>query len=117
MMSWNPGEELRAYFSSKTANVPGSRNLPGVSNPAIDSLVEKALQAQTREELVTCSRALDRALRAQRYWVPHWYNPVHRFAYWDLFGQPERPPKFDTGVLWTWWWDEDKAKKINFTGR
>jgi len=117
LMSWNPGEELRAYFSSKTANVPGSRNLPGVSNPAIDSLVEKALQAQTREELVTCSRALDRALRAQRYWVPHWYNPVHRFAYWDLFGQPERPPKFDTGVLWTWWWDDDKAKKINFTGR
>lgn len=117
LMSWNPGEELRAYFSSKTANVPGSRNLAGVSSPAIDALVEKALQAQTRDELVTTCRALDRVLRAQRYWAPHWYNPVHRFAYWDLFGQPERPPKFDTGVLWTWWWDEDKARKINFTAR
>jgi microcin C transport system substrate-binding protein len=49
--------------------------------------------------------------------VPHWYNPVHRYAYWDLFDKPERAPKFDTGVLWTWWWDEAKAKKINFTGR
>lgn len=117
MMAWNPGEELRAYFSSKTANVNGSRNLAGISHPAVDALVDKALQAGTREELVTCCRALDRALRSQRYWIPHWYNPVHRFAYWDLFGQPERPPKFDTGVLWTWWWDEDKAKKINFTGR
>ncbi len=117
MMAWNPGEELRAYFSSKTANVNGSRNLAGISHPAIDALVDKAQQATSREELVTCCRALDRALRSQRYWVPHWYNPVHRYAYWDLFGQPERQPKFDTGVLWTWWWDEDKARKINFTGR
>lgn len=117
MMSWNPGEELHAYFSSKTANVNGSRNLAGVSSPAIDALLDKAMQAQTRESLVACCRALDRALRAQRYWVPHWYNPVHRVAYWDLFGQPERAPKFDTGVLSTWWWDEARAKKINFTGR
>jgi microcin C transport system substrate-binding protein len=117
LMAWNPGEELRSYFSSKTANVNGSRNLAGISHPAVDALVDKALQANTREELVTCCRALDRALRSQRYWVPHWYNPVHRYAYWDLFGQPERQPKFDTGVLWTWWYDEDKAKKINFTGR
>jgi microcin C transport system substrate-binding protein len=117
LMAWNPGEELRAYFSSKTANVNGTRNLAGISNPAVDALVDKAQQAETREELVTCCRALDRALRSQHYWIPHWYNPVHRYAYWDLFGQPERQPKFDTGVLWTWWYDEDKAKKINFTGR
>jgi microcin C transport system substrate-binding protein len=117
VMGWNPGEELRAYFSSKTADVPGSRNLAGVSNPAVDALVEKALQAQTREDLILCCRALDRVLRAQRYWIPHWYNPVHRIAYWDLFGRPERTPKFDTGVLWTWWWDDEKARKMNFTGR
>jgi microcin C transport system substrate-binding protein len=117
LMAWNPGEELRAYFSSKTANVNGSRNLAGISHPAIDALVDKAQQADSREALVDCCRALDRALRSQRYWVPHWYNPVHRYAYWDLFGQPEQPPKFDTGVLWTWWWDEGKARKINFTGR
>ncbi len=117
LMSWNPGEELRAYFSSKTANLSGSRNLAGIANPAIDALVDRALQAQTREELVVSCKALDRALRSQRYWIPHWYNPVSRLAYWDLFGRPERPPKFDTGVLSTWWWDEDKARKINFTGR
>jgi len=117
LMSWNPGEELHAYFSSKTANVNGARNLAGISNPAVDALLDKALQAGTREELVTCCRALDRALRAQRYWIPHWYNPVHRLAYWDLFDKPARAPKFDTGVLSTWWWDEEKAKKINFTGR
>lgn len=72
MMAWNPGEELRAYFSSATANVNGSRNLPGISHPAIDSLVDRALLATSREELVICCRALDRVLRSQRYWVPHW---------------------------------------------
>ncbi|MCX7898694.1 MAG: extracellular solute-binding protein [Methylocystis sp.] len=117
LMGWNPGEELNAYFSSKTANIPGSRNLGGIAHPAIDALVDRAMRATTREELVIACRALDRALRAQHYWVPHWYNPVHRFAYWDLFGRPERPPKFDTGVIATWWWDEEKAKKINFKGR
>jgi len=117
LMGWNPGEELRAYFSSTTANVNGSRNLAGVADPVVDALIEKALVAASREELVVACRALDRVLRANRYWVPHWYNPVHRVAYWDLFGQPERAPRFDTGILWTWWWDEDKARKINFTGR
>jgi microcin C transport system substrate-binding protein len=117
LMAYSPGEELRAYFSSQTAQVKGSRNLVGVSDPVVDALVDKALVATTREELVTNCRALDRVLRAGRYWIPHWYNPVHRVVYWDLFGRPERAPRFDVGVLSTWWWDGDKAAKINFTGR
>jgi microcin C transport system substrate-binding protein len=83
----------------------------------VDILVDKALVASSREELVTTCRALDRVLRAGRYWVPHWYNPVHRVVYWDVFGRPERAPRFDVGVVSTWWWDEDKARKIKFTGR
>ncbi|MGA8171484.1 MAG: extracellular solute-binding protein [Methylocystis sp.] len=117
MMSWSPGEELRAYFSSRVAQQNGSRNLRGVSDPVVDELIDKALVATTRDELVTICRALDRVLRAGHYWVPHWYNPVHRIAHWDVFGHPERAPRFDTGVLSTWWWDEEKARKINFTGR
>ena len=113
-MSWSPGEELRNYFSSKVAQVNGSRNFTGVSDPVLDALVEKALVATTREELVTICQALDRVLRAGHYWVPHWYNPVHRIAHWDLFGRPERAPRFDPGVSSTWWWDEDKARKINW---
>ncbi len=117
MMAWSPGEELRSYFSSKTANIHGSRNLAGVNDPVADALIDKALVATTRDELVTTCRALDRVLRAGRYWIPHWYNPVHRIAYWDIFGRPERAPRFDTGIVSTWWFDDEKAKKINFTGR
>ena len=117
LMAWSPGEELRAYFSSKTANTPGARNLAGVSDPVVDALIDKALVATSRDELVATCRALDRVLRAGRYWIPHWYNPVHRIAHWDVFGRPERAPRFDPGIVSTWWWDEAKARKINFTGR
>ena len=117
LMAWSPGEELRAYFSSRTANTPGARNLAGVSDPVVDALIDKALVATSRDELIATCRALDRVLRAGRYWIPHWYNPVHRIAHWDVFGRPERAPRFDPGIVSTWWWDEAKARKINFTGR
>jgi microcin C transport system substrate-binding protein len=97
--------------------VNASRNLAGVADPAVDALVEKALVAQTREELETICRALDRVLRVGHYRIFQWYNPVHRLAFWDAFGRPERAPHFDPGVVSTWWWDEEKAKKINFAGR
>jgi microcin C transport system substrate-binding protein len=56
-------------------------------------------------------------LRAGFYRVFHWYNPVHRLTFWDAFGRPPTPPRFDPGVISTWWWDAEKAKKINFPVR
>lgn len=117
VMSYTPGEELRALFGSESAKIPGSRNLTGVSDPVVDALIAKALVAQSREELVTICRALDRVLRAGHYWVPHWYKPTHWIAHWDAFGRPPRAPKFDTGILSTWWYDSQKAAKINLPER
>ena len=102
-VSLNPGEELRAYFGSEAARTRGSNNVSGISDTAVDGLISVALAAQTRPELVTACRALDRVLRAGRYWVPQWYKPSHWLAYWDVFGRPPAPPKYDTGVLDTWW--------------
>ena len=117
VMSYTPGEELRALFGSEAAKIPGSRNLTGVSDPVVDALIAKALVAQSREEIVTICRALDRVLRAGHYWVPHWYKPTHWIAHWDAFGRPPRAPKFDTGILSTWWYDPQKAAKINLPER
>jgi microcin C transport system substrate-binding protein len=117
VMSFSPGEELRSYFGSDAAKMHGSRNLAGVSDPVVDALVEKCLLATSRAGLITVCRALDRVLRAGRYWIPHWYSPVDRVAYWDIFDRPERMPKYEIGYVSTWWFDEDKARKINFAGR
>ncbi len=102
-VSLNPGEELRSYFGSEAARTNGSNNMSGISDPAVDGLIKAALAAQTRPELVTASRALDRVLRAGHYWVPQWYKPSHWIAYWDVYDRPSTLPKYDTGILDTWW--------------
>ena len=72
----------------------------------------KIVAAKSREELETAARALDRVLRAGHYWVPHWYKASHTVAYWDKFSRPETKPRFDRGILDTWWYDEPKAAKL-----
>jgi microcin C transport system substrate-binding protein len=114
VMSFSPGEELRALFGSDAAKMIGSRNMTGIADPVVDALVSKALVASSRDELVHISRALDRVLRAQRIWVPHWYKANHWIAHWDVFGRPEKSPRYDPGILSTWWWDAEKAKQINY---
>lgn len=110
--STTPGDSLRSYFSSQAAAIKGSQNLGGIADPAIDALIEKIIAAETRPALTTACRALDRLIRAGRYWVPHWYLAAHRMAYWDVFGFPARKPGFSRGVPETWWYDQDKAAKL-----
>ena len=112
VMSLTPGIELRSFWSSEMANVDGSRNLSGIQDPAIDSLIEHVIQAKSRKDLVTATRALDRVLRAGHYWVPQWYKAVHQVVYWDKFSYPKVKPKYDRGILDTWWYDAEKAAKL-----
>lgn len=116
-MGYSPGEELRVMFGSRAAGTKGERNVIGVADPVVDALIEKALLANSRAELVAICRALDRVLIAGYYWIPHYYKPTHWIAHWDVFGRPERYPRFDPGIAATWWWDDAKARKINYTGR
>ena len=72
---------MRTYFSSQAAGIKGSQNLAGIADPAIDALIETVIAADTRASLVTAAcRALDRVIRAGRYWVPHWYKASHWIA-------------------------------------
>jgi microcin C transport system substrate-binding protein len=109
-----PGDSLRPYFTSQSAATKGSYNLAGVANPAIDALVEKAIAAETRQDLNTACRALDRLFRAGRYWIPQWYRTTHPIAYWDQFGHPPKPAKYAQGVGApdNWWYVADKAAKL-----
>jgi len=114
-MSATPGDSLRPYFSSQAAATKGSYNLAGVANPAIDALIEKAIAAQTRAELTTACRALDRVFRAGRYWIPQWYRSTHPVAYWDEFSHPPKLPRYapGTGAPEIWWHDAGKAAKLD----
>lgn len=107
-----PGEELLAYFGSKSGQTNGGLNLAGIDSPAVDALIEKALNAQSRAELVFICRALDRVLRSGQYWIPNWFSPNRRVAAWDFFGHPDAVPKLDIGIGSLWWWDAQRAAAV-----
>ena len=104
-----PGDSLRPYFSSWAAGTKGSNNLAGISDPAIDAMVEQLIAADTRPKLVFAARALDRIIRAGRYWVPQWYANTHRLAYWDVFGHPPNLPKYFGAAAPDLWWSVAKS--------
>ncbi|HEY4192363.1 MAG TPA: extracellular solute-binding protein [Mesorhizobium sp.] len=105
-------DSLESLYSSHAADRPGTRNYPGTKSPAIDALVAAAGRAQSRTELVTALKALDRVLRARLDWIPTYYLANHRAAYWDMFGFVEQKPDFGFPVEALWWFDKDKAAKI-----
>ena len=105
--SLSPGNEQREFWSSAAADQPGSRNLVGLKNPAVDRLVDQVIAAPDRASLVTRVRALDRALQWNYLVIPHWHIPYARLAFWDKFGYPAVTPL--QGVqLEAWWIDRDK---------
>jgi microcin C transport system substrate-binding protein len=102
----SPGNELYLRYASETADEKGSQNLMGLENPGIDRLVQAALTADTRDQLVIACRALDRALLAGQYVIPHWHNTVHRVAYKNRFGIPKQQPLYYQPEDWlvkAWW--------------
>jgi microcin C transport system substrate-binding protein len=114
--SSTPGDSLRSFFSSQAAALAGSNNLSGISDPTVDALIDIIIAANSRPALVTACRALDRVIRAGRYWVPNWYKASHWIAYWDVFGRPPMQPRYFRGIPDTWWYDPDKAAKIKLRG-
>jgi microcin C transport system substrate-binding protein len=109
--SLSPGNEQRDFWGSEAADTPGSRNLIGIKNPAVDHLIDKIIFAEDREELVAASRALDRVLLWNHYLVPQFYSPDIRTARWNRFGVPEDMPDYGFSTT-IWWWDEDKAASV-----
>jgi microcin C transport system substrate-binding protein len=111
-----PGDSLRSYFSSQAAATKGSNNLAGIADPAVDALIDGIIAADTRPALVAACRALDRVIRSGRYWIPQWYKASHWVAYWDMFARPAAKPRFSRGAPETWWYDREKAGKIERAG-
>jgi microcin C transport system substrate-binding protein len=103
--SVSPGNELMNMFHSQAAEMEGSRNLPGISSPVVDALIERIINAENRDELIIASHALDRVLLHGEYLVPNWYIDTHRIAYRDKFNMPETLPLYFEPVSWllkTW---------------
>jgi microcin C transport system substrate-binding protein len=111
--SLSPGNEQRDFWSTGAADRPGSRNLVGIKNPAVDQLIERVIFSKDRDDLVAATKALDRVLLWNFYVVPQWTYGKQRTARWDRFGHPENMPKYGAAAFPTvWWWDAEKAVKV-----
>jgi microcin C transport system substrate-binding protein len=110
--SQSPGNEQREMWGSAAADAPGSRNLMGIKNPAIDKLIDRVVFATNREDLVAATHALDRVLLWNYYVVPQWYSDTINVAYWNKFGIPEKQPDYVGIDTDSWWIDPAKEKAL-----
>ncbi|MCC6775318.1 MAG: ABC transporter substrate-binding protein [Hyphomicrobiales bacterium] len=110
--SLSPGNEQRDFWSSQSADTPGSRNYVGIKNPAVDALIDRVIFAKDRAELIAATRALDRVLLWNHYVVPQFTYDKQRTARWDRFSRPDPLPEYAGAAFPTvWWWDPAKAAK------
>ncbi|MBH1957622.1 MAG: ABC transporter substrate-binding protein [Burkholderiales bacterium] len=102
-----PGGELLELFGSKAATTPGSSNVWGIADPAVDALLQKVVTAKTRPELSAAMRALDRVLTNGYYSVPQYYGDAFLIGYRPRpFVLPAVIPPYyqpDTWAMSTWW--------------
>jgi microcin C transport system substrate-binding protein len=107
-----PGTEQETRFGSKSADQQGSDNLWGLKSPAVDQIVHALIGAQTREQLVDATHALDRVLMHGYYVIPQWYSASHRIAYKNTLAYPATLPLYYTADDWitsTWWFKPGTA--------
>lgn len=110
--TWTPGAALRTRFSSLAADTPFSLNWMHVKNPVVDELIDHVIAAREEPEFLAATRALDRVLLWNFYFIPGFARPGYRLVYWDKFGQPEHPILHRDIWLDAWWWDEEKARAV-----
>ena len=110
-----PGSELEQYFGSESAEF-SIFNLAGFGSEAVDSLIDSVTAAEDRTTLDDATRALDRVLRAEVFWVPQWFKNTHTVAYYDMYRYPKNLPPYALGTLDFWWFDQAAHDKLKAAG-
>ncbi|MFM0627681.1 extracellular solute-binding protein [Paraburkholderia xenovorans] len=108
-----PGSEQIERFGSKAADTQGSDNMIGLKSPVVDAILNALVHAQTREQLVDATHALDRVLMHGYYVVPHWYSATHRVAFKRGLAWPKTLPLYYSAEGWItsmWWFAQPQSQ-------
>ena len=100
--SLSPGNEQKFYFGSEGKTTEGTRNYPGIADPAVDAAIAALLTAKGHQEFAVAVRALDRLLVAGFYIIPFYDAGGQWVARWNTIGRPETQPLpgFEATTLW-----------------
>ncbi|MEO0391172.1 MAG: extracellular solute-binding protein [Pseudomonadota bacterium] len=108
--SLSPGSEQRFYWGSDAATQPGSRNLPGIADPAIDAMITAMLNASGTADFTAAARALDRLIMAGSYFIPFWSYTEGRIAHVRQMQRPDKVPLYGDSPTYMpglWWWQDE----------
>jgi microcin C transport system substrate-binding protein len=98
----SPVTEPMIYWSSKEADIRGSRNYPGIKSPAVDALTQAVADAKDRTQLMDAVHALDRVMTWGYYTIPLYYLGVDHVAYWRPICHPATIPSW--GLVFETWY-------------
>jgi peptide/nickel transport system substrate-binding protein len=109
-----PGGEQRSRWGSEAAKQEGSVNLCGVSSPAVDALIDALIDAlaaaQSKDDLITAARALDRVLLSGFYFAPLYHATdiwtAHITQLKHAASNPRYPMYPYNMLLDNWWFEE-----------
>ena len=107
----SPGREMYDMYGSRSATQVGASNAFVLRDPAVDSLIDGLVQANSRYDMVHYARALDRVLQWGYYMIPNYYSVGTPTVYQNRFGMPPSGPKFDEGL--DTWWEVSKTAQTN----
>lgn len=108
-LSLSPGTEQYLYWGSEAVDTPGGRNLMGVSNPAIDGMIDRLLTSESTDDFYAAAKALDRVLTTGRFVIPIYQWNISRIAHDANLHYPDYVPIFGDWTNWqpdVWWYEE-----------
>ncbi len=100
--SLSPGNEQKFYWGSAGRKQPGTRNYPGIADPAVDATIEALTAARTRPELTAAARLLDRLLVSGFYVLPLYHAPGQWVARWQHVKHPQTLSLYGYQTTTTW---------------
>ena len=110
--SHTPGLQLRNWLGSAAAGMDYGQNWGRVRNPVIDHLIDLIVKADNAEDLYAATRALDRVVMWNFYYIPMGSSPGYRLVFWDKFGEIHNDELLRIPFIDAWWWDEKKAQHV-----
>jgi microcin C transport system substrate-binding protein len=120
LMAWGalhiPNPETS--WKSDLAEKPNTNNITVFKNKKVDELIEEYDKLElSYEERVRLIQEMDLIIANEYPYILLWDAPFKRFIFWNKFGYPRggmtRTMDDSDTVSWLWWYDPEKAKRLD----